>query len=230
MISSLHFRHVAISAALVFGAGAASAAGLTLNVANKQANSVQTFSTFAQGQFRQVGITFTALGNATAVTGVAGAYNLPITTITIGSNLKVASGAAVGSALKLDRIGEDEETGEEVAVSLVLANFKIDYTQNVVLADATPKGGATIPQMPLYKFNVSEALKLKYVFPLTITGHEVLDKLFLTTEAKSLFISALKLPSFVIPLLDTTDFGTIVNDISTKARTPAVPTAPYVVQ
>ena len=139
MISSLHFRHAAISAALVFGAGAASAAGLTLNVANKQANSVQTFSTFAQGQFRQVGITFTALGNATAVTGVAGAYNLPITTISIGSNLKVASGAAVGSALKLDRVGEDEETGEEVAVSLVLANFKIDYTQNVVLADATPE-------------------------------------------------------------------------------------------
>ena len=43
-------------------------------------------------------------------------------------------------------------------------------------------------------------------------------------------LKALKLPTFVIPLLDTTDFGTIVNDISTKARTPAVPTAPYVVQ
>ncbi|WP_294635849.1 hypothetical protein [uncultured Aquabacterium sp.] len=228
MIASPRFRMTVAALTLALGAGAASAAGLTLNVANKQANSVQTFSTFAQSQFRQVGVTFTALGNATAVANVKGAYNLPITTITIGSNLKVASGAAVGSALQLDRIGEDEETGEEVAVTLTLANFKIDYTRNLVLADATPKGGTTIPQMPLYSFTVNEALKLKYVFPLTITGHEELSKLFLTPEAKSLFISALKLPSFVIPLLDTTDFGTIVNDISTKSRSPAVPTAPYV--
>jgi hypothetical protein len=218
-------RSLVVSAGLVVASATASAAGLTIPAAGIQANSVLDFSDDALKSFnlRFIGVSIEAKGNATVLDKTLGTYNMPITSISVSSSLKVAGGQASGSALLITRANDDD-----VTVGMTLANFTINYETKQVLADATPLHGATVPQMPLYNFNVATPLALKYKFPLTITGHEVLDKLFLTPEAKAFFMSSLELPAVATGLLDTTDFGTLTQDISTKARKPAVPTAAYV--
>lgn len=222
---SLSIRSFTVAAALVASATAASAGGLTVPFNAFQADSVQAFSDQALKSFalRFIGVTVTPKGNATASPTVTGAYVLPITHITL-QGLKIASGQAKGSALLITR-----ENDDGVVVGFTLANFSINYLTKQVLADTTPLGSTTtVPQLPLYNFNTATPLALKYKFPLTITGHEVLDKLFLTTEAKAVFMNSLQLPLVAQGLLDTTDFGTLTQDISTKFRKAAVPNKPYV--
>lgn len=218
-ISTLSLRSFTVAAALA--ASAASASALTLPTDALQANSVQAFSQDALDQFAIFAITVTPLGNATA-TSTAGAYNLPVTSITINSSLKVTAGTATGSALEIAR------TYRGAKIGVTLANFKLNFETNQVLADVTPIGGVTIPQMAVYNFNVATPLGLKYKFPLSITGHEVLDKLFLTPDGITTIAKALVLPSFAPELMKGTDFGTITIDVGLGLRLPPVSTTPYV--
>lgn len=217
-------RSIAIAAAVMSAGGAAHA--LTIPFQGTQSNSVQAFSADARGGFRALDITVEAKGNAVALpsdpANPSQAYSFPVTKIVIGSRLNIASGSAVGSGLQITRYNDDD-----ALVGFTLANFTINYETKQVLADTTPLAGTTSVQMPLYNFQVSEKLKLKYKFPLTITGHEVLNDLRLTEQAKAAFISSLELPVFAVPLLNN-DFGTLTQDISTKARRPAASTVPYV--
>lgn len=216
---TLTLRTTAVSIAL--SAAAISAhADLTIPFQGTQSNSVQAFSETVLGAFDLMAIVVEAKGNATAVGTDGVAYNFPVTKIVIGSKLNIAAGSAVGSGLKISR----DDKG--VARAVTLANFTIDYNAKKVLADTTALGGATVAQMPLYNFNVATPLALKYRFPLTITGHEVLDDLRLTDEAKAVMKSALNLPVFAQAALEE-DFGTLTQDVSTKARKPAASTAPY---
>jgi len=210
-------RSFTVAAALA--TAAASASALTFPTESLQANSTQTFSQDALDQYALFDITVTPLGNATP-TATAGSFNLPVTSITVNSSLKVASGAAVGSALEIARIYRGNKVG------VTLANFKINFETSQVLADVTPIGGTTVAQMPIYTFNVAQKLSLKYKFPLTVTGTEVLDKLFLTPEALPVIVKSLALPAFAEPLAKETDFGKITVDVKLGLR-KAVSTTPY---
>lgn len=225
---SMSFRTVAVSAVLAGTAASASATGITIPVNAFVADSIQEFSIEANANFRQVGIKVTSKGNASTNADKVNSFTLPVTAITVSPLLKILSGTAQGSALQFDRIGEDEETGEEIATRLTLANFTINYTTHQVLADATPLGGTPTKQVPIFNFKTLTPLGLKYKFPLNITGNEVLGDLALTPEAKELYKVNLKLPSFVFPLLDTLRFGTLTQNITTKLRSTPVSTKPYV--
>lgn len=211
-------RSFTVAAALA--TAAASASALTIPTESLQANSTQTFSQDALDQYALFDITVTPLGNATP-TATAGSFNLPVTSITVNSSLKVASGAAVGSALEIARIYRGKKVG------VTIANFKIDFENHKVLADVTPIGGTTVNQMAVYTFNEAQALTLKYKFPLTVYGTQVLDKLFLTPEALPVIVKSLSLPAFAEPLAKETDFGKINIEVKVGLRTP-VSTTPYV--
>jgi hypothetical protein len=217
--AAFSLRSFAVAA--TFATVAASASALTLPTESLQANSVQAFSEKALKQNKLLGIEVTPLGNATA-TATTGAYNLPVTSISVNSSLKVTSGAAVGSALEISRLNDDL-----VKVGITLANFKINFETHQVLADVTPFGGVTVPQQAVYTFNEATPLNLKYKFPLTITGTQLLDKLFLTPAGIAALTSALELPEFAPDLLVKTDFGTINIDVKVGTR-KAVSTTPYV--
>jgi len=217
--AAFSLRSFAVAA--TFATVAASASALTLPTESLQANSVQAFSEKALKQNKLLGIVVTPLGNATA-TATTGAYNLPVTSISVNSKLKVSSGAAVGSALEISRLNDDL-----IKVGVTLANFKINFETHQVLADVTPFGGVTVPQQAVYTFNEATPLALKYKFPLTITGTQLLDKLFLTPAGIDALTSALELPEFAPDLLVKTDFGTINIDVKVGTR-KAVSTKPYV--
>jgi hypothetical protein len=224
MRMSMALRSSFLVAAMA-AAGVAQAGNTTIKTTALVANSVQAFSTKAFNGFKVVSAKVAPLGTATAVTGTATpTFNLPITSITVDSKLKIVSGDSKGSALEISR----DVDGSKVGV--ILANFTIDYVNKKVLADTTILGQATIKQQPVYNFNVNSALSIKYKFPLSINGHEVLDKLFLTEEAKDAFMEGLVLDDFIRGgVLDVTDFGTLTQDVSIKFRPKAVSDKPYVV-
>lgn len=228
-----------LSLVRILGAAAAAAAlcapahaSLTLPTAALAANSVQKFTADDLAAFDLVGLTVEARGNTyVAQAGVPGetngtvtpvAFGFPITQVVVGSGLKIASGSATGSALLFKRT--DVETGK--TTSLSLANFSIDYGKKQVLADATPAGGRTTTQMPLYDFQVGSPLALKYKFPLSIALHEQLSPLKLTAQAKALLTSALELPEFATFALDF-DYGSLTQDIGVKLRSKPVSSRPY---
>lgn len=217
-MSLLSFRSFTVAA--VMASAAASASALTIPTDFVQADSFQNFSDAALEQYDAFEITVTPLGNASA-TATPGSYNLPVTSITINSSLKIAAGAASGSALEIAR------TYRGAKVGVTIANFKLDFINHKVLADFTPIGGTTIPQMPVYSFNEFQKLTLKYKFPLSVTGTQILDKLFLEPDAITALANALKLPAFGPELMKTTDFGKINIIVKAGLRTP-VSTAPYV--
>jgi hypothetical protein len=225
---SLNLRSIAVASALGLAALSAQA-NLTIPFNATQSNSVQAFPADVLQLMELVYLEIQAKGTATAVGAVLpetsnpSAFNFPITKIVIGSKLNIASGSAVGAALVFRR-ANDEGTAY---IGLTLANFTIDYVRKQVLADLTPMGGSTTTQAAIYNFHTATPLALKYKFPLTITGHEVLDQLYLTTETKAAFKSSLELPEFALGTLEK-DFGTLTQDISTKLRKPAVSTKPYV--
>lgn len=198
--------------------------GLTLPTNAIQADAIQAFSTDAQGANELVGITVEPRGNATAVAGVPGAYNLPITSISLQLT-GVTGGASTGSALEFNRINED--TGQPKRVTL--ANFRIDFTTKQVLADATQSGKTTVGNTPIFNFHEKAPLGLKYRFPLGLGGQQVLDQLFLTPEAKKVFMEGLELPDFTEEVLTILDFGTITINVVAMPRTRPVSSRPYLV-
>ena len=226
-MNKIAFGYAAIVLAAGMTAQAQAATLLTLPLQGTVSDSVQAFSKDAMNGFRALDITVVPKGNATAVANTTDSFSFPVTKVAIGTKLNIASGSAVGSALYISRIDYDTEGEPEVGVTL--ANFTINYETSQVLADTTSKGGTTNKQMPLYDFKTQTPLALKYKFPLTITGNELLNDLRLTAQAKQAMISSLNLPVFAVPLLNN-DFGTLTQSISTNLRKKAVSTTPYAPQ
>jgi len=216
----MSIRSFAVAA--VLATGAASASALTIPTEAIQANSVQAFSADALEQFGLFSINVTPLGNASA-TSTEGAFNLPVTSITVNTSLKITAGAAKGSALEIARVKTDG-----TKVGLTLANFTINFQTGQVLADVTPIGGVTQAQAAVYNFDVLSALKLSVkIFPLSVTGHEELGNLYLTDDAITTMATALALPKFAPYIMKDTDFGKILIDVALKLRKP-VSTKAYV--
>jgi hypothetical protein len=216
--------------ATAFAFAGTSASALTIPTNALVADSFQTFSQEAMDGFDLTGVVVTPLGNAVAVPDVRGSFRLPITSITIDSSLHIAGGQASGSALEIARVAPPRTPLAGQKVGVVLANFSINYKTKQVLADTTVLGGTTVKQQPTFNFNVATPLGIKYRFPLTITGNEVLDQLTLTPEARQTQITALQLRAFEVGALDSIpSFGTLQQKIEVKFR-KAVSTAPYVAQ
>ncbi len=189
------------------------------------ADSVQAFSDTANKAFKLTSTTVSGAGNTTTVTSAAlPTFSFPITSITVDSKLNIVKGDAKGSALKFVRAMED---GSQAWV--VLANFTIDYSAKKVLADTTIPGVPTVKQQAIYDFNTNTPLSIKYKFPLSIVGHEVLDTLKLTEETKDSFLAGLQLDDYLRAVLDKTDFGTLTQDVAVKLRPKAVSTKLYTV-
>lgn len=227
----LTLRSISIAAAAL--ALTASANALTIDWTKLVGTSSLAFSKDAIDLFKANQGTVKALGNTTPIleTGAttAWSFSLPITSITITPALKIGAGQASGSALDIVRSVFDEDSGQVITSGIVLANFKLDYIKHQVLADATPHGATTLPMFAVYDFNTATPLALKYKFPLSITGREVLDKLKLTPAAVDLFATSLGLEGeAVLNLVRSTDFGTLTQNIAVKARKPAVSKTPYV--
>lgn len=226
----------AATAAVALAAATSAQAQLKIPFAWTESNSVQTFTDNNLAAFDLVSLVVRAKGNATEVgarvvgetngTETAKAFNFPITEIVIGSKLNIAAGSASGSALYFER--EDIlDTGE--IFGFTLANFTINYDTKQVLADVTPNGGTVAKQQPIYTFNVNTKLALKYKFPLTVTGHEVLDQLKLTAGIKTVFTEVLHLPEFALPQLEE-EYGNLTQDVSTNLRKTKISSTPYVAQ
>lgn len=168
----LNVRSTAIAAALLVASAAASA--LTIPTNALVADSVQQFSQEALDGFELTGVTITPLGNAKAVANTTDSFVFPITSITVDSKLHIAGGEASGSALEIARIAPPRTPSAGQKIGIVLANFAIDYNAKKVFADFTPIGGVTAKKVGLFNFNVATPLGIKYKFPLTVTGREVL--------------------------------------------------------
>jgi hypothetical protein len=219
-IAKMTIRSIAVAAAML--AIGSSANALTIPANSLVANSVQAFSQEALDAFDVASVTVTPLGNATAG-AAAGAFVMPITSITVGSGLKITNGEAKGSALEIARLYRGAKLG------IVLANFSINYTTKQVLADTTTLGGSTVKQAPVYNFNVATPLAIKYKFPMNITGHEVLDQLTLTPEMSNAMAAGLGLSTGLRAAMDSiATFGSLTQDVSVKMRPKAVSAKAYV--
>ncbi len=224
MIFKMTLRCTAIIAGLL--AATAAQADIAIPVNALEVNTVQAFSDRCTKALRAINTTISALGTTTPVPGAAlVSFSLPITSITIGNGLKIVKGAGLGTALKFDRKMDD---GSKAWV--VLANFWLDYATKRVLADGTIPGSPTVKDVVVYHFNMDSPLALKYKFPLSITGREVVNKLMLGESVKDLFMAGLQLDEFVRPgVLDTTDFGTLTTEALVKFRSKPGSAKPYVV-
>ena len=203
----------------------APAAGLVVPLNFLMGDSVQTMSDEAVDAFVAGGVSFKPLGNTTAVDvpGSQVSFLYPITKITLSPQLKVTSGCAIGSALEVSRVARGRGL-----LKLVIANFCMDYEKKLVLVDMTPMGGETIKQTPLYSFTLATPLGIKYKFPMTVYGHEVLNDLHLTDSGINIMVRALALSSVLrAATASITEHGAITNDIKVQLRSKPVSTTPY---
>lgn len=231
MMMSRTIRSVAVTTFLA-AAAASAHADLKIPFGWTNSNSVQKFPTEVLDALDLLYIRIAARGNTTSLGDIAtsqavpnaASYSFPVTEIVIGSKLNIAAGSAAGSALEFSR-NRDETDGAEIGVTL--SNFTLDYVKKQVFCDAKPFGGAS-KRIAIYDFHVATPLALKYKFPLTVTGHEVLDQLKLTADGKAVYTAGLELPDYTLTALEL-DYGTLTQDISTKTRKPKLAsTKPYV--
>lgn len=205
-----------------------SAQALTLDTTFLQANSVFALSQDAMDAMSAASTSMSALGNATAANSTSSAFNLPVTKVDVSLGLPPFSplvspnwGDATGSALSITRGSR----------SVVLANFVIDYSKDLVLADITANG-VTTKNTSLYSFTATD-LKIG-LNGLTLNMHQQLSNLVFTDTALASFTSGLNLSKALVTPLKTLDFGTITIDINGALRSPinatpytaAVPEAP----
>lgn len=195
---------------------------LTIPTNALQADAIQAFSVDALGAFELAEITLKPVGQAGLTAGLTGAYTLPVTSITI-DGLKVIGGKATGAGLRFERFNWESDATETVT----LANFRIDFNSHVIHADAFPRNGAVRRDAPVFAFREQTALAIKYQFPLSIRAHQVLDRLFLTSTARALFVSGLQLDEVMAAPLEIIDFGEIRIAVDVKLRSKPVSSRPY---
>jgi hypothetical protein len=202
---------VSVGAVVLGSALSANATSLTLDTTYLQANAVFSMSDLAGKALAVTSSTVSALGNATDQGGLS--FNLPVTKVNLSLGIPLLLplvtpnwGNATGSALEISREGN----------SIYLANFAIDYSTDQVLADITVNG-TTSKSASLYTF---DAGKLSIgLSGLSLTMHQELSNLRLSSTAAESFTDGLDLPSFLVGTLTAIDFGTITIDVKTSLRT-----------
>lgn len=194
-----------------------SASALTLDMRALQANSVFSVSQEALDAMFAADTAIASLGTASTLgstDGQASSFNLPITKVDVSLGLPPFSplvdpnmGMTSGAALQISRGSR----------SITLANFVVDYSKDLVLADITANGVTTYGSS-LYSFDSTD-LKIG-LNGLTLNMHQTLSNLVFTSSALNTFTSGLKLSSALANPLKTLDFGTITIDINAGLRSP----------
>lgn len=223
-------KSVAAAFAVVGAMAPVGASALTLDTTWLQANSLFVLSESAFDLMNATKTSISAAGNATFGTSSVASdgsliptYNLPVTKVDVslgiplfgGQLVTPNSGNASGSALIVSR-GSNQIT---------LANFVIDFSKSLVMADITANG-VTSKNSSLYSFNATN-LDIGLA-GLSLTMKQELNNLTFTPSAAATFSSGLKLPSVFSSVISTLNFGKIKVDINTYLRLPAVNATPYV--
>lgn len=211
-----------LAVAVWAGSLSTSAMALTLPTTFVKADSVFELSDLAVDALSAAGSTISPLGNSFSVASSTQAFDLPVTKVDVSLGLfppsiTPVSGDATGSALLISRGSRN----------LALANFHIDFNAQTVNADVIT-GGATTKGVSIYDFDVASPLKIG-LSGLTLNMTEKLNHLVLTSDALSIFASALNLNRVLQAPLKTLDFGTINVDIKGALRIPAVSDKPFTV-
>lgn len=190
-----------------------SASALTLDTTFVQANSVFALSQDALDAMDAASTSMSALGIASQA-GSSSSFNLPVTKVDVSLGLPPFSplvspnwGDATGSALAITRGSR----------TVTLANFVIDYSKDLVLADITANG-VTTKGTSLYSFTATD-LNIG-LNGLTLNMHQQLSNLVFTDTALASFTSGLNLSKALATPLKTMDFGTITIDINGALRSP----------
>jgi hypothetical protein len=212
---------VKAAGAVALSVCALTANALTLDTSGLQANAVFSLSPLAVDLMFAANTVMTGLGTtgALAPTVTSDGYvlpnfNLPINKVDVSLGLPPFSplvspnyGDTTGAALQITRGSR----------SVTLANFVVDYSKDLVLADITANG-ITTKGTSLYSFDATD-LKIG-LNGLTLNMHQQLSNLVFTSSALATFASGLKLGSALLAPLQTLDFGTITIDINGALRTP----------
>ena len=200
---------------------ALSANALTLDTRGLQANAVFSLSQGALDAMFAADTVMSGLGTtgtlASTISSTGDAlpnFNLPIDKVDVSLGLPPFSplispnyGDTSGAALQITRGSRN----------VTLANFVVDYSKDLVLADITANG-ITTKGTSLYSFDATD-LKIG-LDGLTLNMHQKLSNLVFTSSALNTFTSGLKLSSALQTPLKTLDFGSITIDINGALRTP----------
>ncbi len=189
-------------------------AGLPLTLTSYVANATLSLSTVAQTNAAAAGVTLRGLGNT--ITQPNGVYVFPatksdITLATVAGALpvKVNSGAASGSALRLHATTDGD---------VVLANFNVDFNKHIVYSDIIDVYEKTTAKaVPLYTF-VDVMTSKATLKGLSLNVHAEINKLTFTPEAVTRLQAGLLLDDILVAALKTIDWGGIVVDVTSKTR------------
>lgn len=195
---------------LIVASSSAQAINITLPTTNVDAQAVYSFSEDATSLFQMVGVSVSALGNTRAAGGDGWSFMMPVTEVTLNASifpigLSPVAGEASGSGLLIQK-GSNQ---------LSLANFTLDFSRNVMLADISSRNGS-FTQIDLFDFSVKDQLHLSMNGGLSIAMS--LENLTLTSGAQTQFIWGLRLNTFERMALPGLNMGSLAIDISPGLR------------
>lgn len=195
---------------LIVASSSAQAINITLPTTNVDAQAVYSFSEDATSLFQMVGVSVSALGNTRAAGGDGWSFMMPVTEVTLNASifpigLSPVAGEASGSGLLIQK-GSNQ---------LSLANFTLDFSRNVMLADISSRNGS-FTQIDLFDFSVKDQLHLSMNGGLSMAMS--LENLTLTSGAQTQFIWGLRLNTFERMALPGLNMGSLAIDISPGLR------------
>lgn len=195
---------------LIVASSSAQAITITLPTTNVDAQAVYSFSEDATSLFQMVGVSVSALGNTRAAGGDGWSFMMPVTEVTLNASifpigLSPVAGEASGSGLLIQK-GSNQ---------LSLANFTLDFSRNVMLADISSRNGS-FTQIDLFDFSVKDKLHLSMNGGLSMAMS--LENLTLTSGAQTQFIWGLRLNTFERMALPGLNMGSLAIDISPGLR------------
>lgn len=195
---------------LVLASSSAQAIAITLPTTNLDAEAVYTFSENATALFQMVGVSVSALGNTKAAGGDGWSFMMPVTEVTLNASLfplglSPVAGEASGAGLLIQK-GSNQ---------LSLANFTLDFSRNVMLADISSRNG-NLNQVELFDFSVKQGLHLSTSGGLSMAM--TLENLTLTSGAQTQFIWGLRLNTFERMALPGLNMGSLAIDIAPGLR------------
>lgn len=173
---------------------------LKLNTTWLDANAVLTLDSTVQQTLAVTGISATAGGKAAQIG--EGAFNLPVTQATLDIKLLPPKLSILGAEVK----GSSLNFYSSITQSNVsLADLSIDFNSQLVSGNLVTSQGST--RASLFTFSVTEPLS--FSLKDGISFQLALGNIHFTDEAAQSFADALKVPSFLVPVLKQLNFGTI---------------------
>ena len=228
------FKFLATVTACAAGLAMSTAAhsAITLNTAGVDAQSVFTFSTVAVGQMGLVNVSVAAAaGSNTTLNSITPtvdpesgltvdvpAFNMPVTKaqIKVGWDLKISpvAGDAMRSALILSRPAGRGQPPLKVA----LANFRIDFVNEVMNADIITATGVS-SNVPLYNFTDNKDTKISLKGLALIMTGSFRDMIFDDAAADKIG-DGLNIAAVLRPPLKEAQWGGVAINVNVLKKRP----------